>query len=323
MKAIIFKEYGGADLLHQEKIDKPIPKDDEVLIKVHAVSINSWDWEILQGKPFANRMMFGLFKPNVILGCDVAGVVEEVGKNVDMFKAGDEVFGDLSGCHWGGFSEYVSASQSALSIKPKFLSFKEASALPQAGLLALQALLYKRDVKENEKILINGASGGAGSFAVQIAKYYGAEVTGVCSGKKTNFVSSLGADHVIDYTKEDFTKNGCRYDRIVDIQGHHKLCEYKNSLTDDGIYAFVGGSNSLVLKAVLSGLILSLISGKKMGLVLHKPNKGLKQLIKLVESKKVRPCIDKCFTFDKTADAMRYYSEGHVKGKVVITLKDV
>ena len=321
MKAIVFRKYGQTDVLHLEEIEKPTPKDDEVLVKVHAASINDWDWQLLQGIPFVNRIMAGLLKPTKIqiLGCDIAGRVEAVGKNVKKFRAGDEVFGDLSGCGFGGFAEYVSACENALALKPEVMTFEQAAAVPQAGLLALQGLL-KGQIHSGQKVLINGASGGAGTFAVQIAKSFGAEVTGVCSTKKMDFVSSLGADHVIDYMQEDFTKNGQQYDLILDMQAHHSIFDCKRALSPKGMYALVGGSNAQAFQSIFLGPLISMTGSKKMGILMHKPNKDLDLMQELFESGKVIPVIDKLYPLSEAAVAMRYFGEGHKKGKVVITV---
>lgn len=322
MKAVIFRKYGGPDDLELSEYDKPTPKDDEVLVKVHTVSVNDWDWQLLQGIPFANRMMAGLFKPTkiLILGCDIAGEVAEVGKNVKQFRAGDEVFGDLSGCGFGGFAEYVCAREDALAFKPKTMTFEQAAATPQAALLALQGLQKFGGIQPGDRLLINGASGGAGTFAVQLGKAFGAEVTGVCSTKKMEFVRSIGADHVIDYTKENFTKNGQQYDRILDMQAHHSIFDCRRSLSPNGVYLLVGGANMQALQSILLGPLITMTGSKKMGLLLHIPNKGLALMQELFEAKKVAPVIDKCYPLSETADAVRYFGEGHKKGKVVITV---
>ena len=322
MKAIVFRKYGQTDLLHLEEVQRPVPKDDEVLIRVHAVSINDWDWQLLQGIPFINRLMAGLFKPTKIniLGCDIAGEVQAVGKNVKQFHEGDEVFGDLSGCGFGGFAEYVCANENALSLKPHTMTFEQAAATPQAGLLALQGLLQGH-VHAGKKVLINGASGGAGTFSVQIAKSFGAEVTGVCSTKKMDFVCSLGADHVIDYTQEDFTKNGEKYDLILDMQAHHCIFDCRRSLSERGVYLLVGGTDARAFQTMLFGPLISMTGSRKMGLLLHKPNKDMARMIELFEAGKVVPVIDRLYALRETAEAMRYFAEGRKKGKVVITLE--
>ena len=222
MKAIVYTKYGPPDVLELKEVAKPTPKDNEVLIKVHAASVNDWDWALLRGVPFVNRLTTGILKPIKIkiLGSDIAGRVEAVGKNAKQFQAGDEVFGDLSGLAWGGFAEYVCAPENRLILKPASMSFEQAAAIPQAAVLALQGLRDKRQVQPGQKVLINGAGGGAGSFAIQIAKSFGVEVTGVDSTTKLDMMRSLGADHVIDYKQEDFTKNGQRYDLILDLMGY-------------------------------------------------------------------------------------------------------
>ncbi|WP_415407959.1 NAD(P)-dependent alcohol dehydrogenase [Sulfurovum sp. CS9] len=323
MKAIVYTKYGLPDVLHLEEVEKPTPKDDEVLVKVHAASINDWDWQLLQGIPFVNRLMAGLLKPTKIriLGCDIAGRVEAVGKNVKQFRADDEVFGDLSGCGFGGFAEYVCARENTLALKLEVMTFEDAAAIPQAGLLALQGLRVKGEIKPGQKILINGASGGAGTFAVQIAKSFGAEVTGVCSTKKMDFVRSVGADHVIDYTQEDFTKNGQHYDLILDMQAHHSIFDCKRALTPKGVYVFIGGTDARAFQAIFLGPLISMIGNKKMGLLLHKPNKGLAFMKELLEAGKVVPLIDRCYPLSEAAEAMRYFGEGHKKGKVVIIVE--
>lgn len=320
MKAVIFTAYLDPALLQYTEVAKPAPKDKEVLVKVHAASINSWDWEILMGTPFVNRMTFGLFRPKKIqsLGCDIAGVVEAVGRQVKGLKPGDEVFGDLSRCGWNGFAEYVAAPEKALTLKPASLSFAQAAAVPQAGLLALQGLIHKGHIQAGQKVLINGASGGAGSFAVQIAKSIGAEVTGTCRSSKMDLVHALGADHVIDYTREDFTKNGEHYDLILDMQAHHSMFDYKRALSPGGMYIMVGGKSFRIFQAIF----ISLTGNRKIQLLLHKANKGIDEMIELLESGKVKPIIDKVYPLSQTADALRYFGEGKARGKIIITMDD-
>jgi len=321
MKAMVWTKYGSPDFLELYEVAKPVPRDNEVLINVHAASVNSWDLELLLGVPFVNRLMAGLLKPKriKILGCDIAGRVEAVGINVKQFKPGDEVFGDLSRCGWGGFAEYVCARDDALAIKPANMTFEQAAAIPQAGLLALQGL-RKGKIQSGQKVLINGASGGVGSFAVPMAKYFGAEVTGVCSTKKLDFVRSMGADHVIDYKLEDFTKNGNRYDLILDVKGYHSIFDYKHALNPKGIYVMAGGSSALVNQLMFLGPLISMTTSQKMGLLLHKANKGLDFIIELFESGIVVPVIDKRYPLNEVAEALRYFGKGHAKGKVVINL---
>ena len=321
MKAIVISKYGPPEVLQLSEVEKPIPKDDEVLIKVHAASVNSWDWDLLRGTPFMNRLMFGLLKPKIILGCDVAGQVEATGRNVKQFQPGDEVFGDLSRCGWGGFAEYVCAREKALALKPASLTFEQAAAVPQAALLALQGLRYKREIQPGQRVLINGAGGGVGTFAVQIAKSCGAEVTGVDSTKKLDLLRSLGTDHVIDYTQEDFTKNQQRYDRIIDVAGYHSIFDYKRALSPKGIYVMVGGSSALANQLLFLGPWLTIATSRKMGLLLHKANKGLEFMTELFESGKVAPVIDSRYPLNKVAEALLYFGEGQVQGKVIITLE--
>jgi NADPH:quinone reductase-like Zn-dependent oxidoreductase len=323
MKAIVLTKYGSPDFLQLKEVKKPIPKDNEVLVKVIAASVNSWDWEMLIAKPFINRMMAGLIKPTriKILGCDIAGRVEAVGRNVKQFQLGDEVFGDLSSCGWGGFAEYVCAPENALALKPENLTFEQAAAVPQAGLLALQGLRDKGQIQAGQKVLINGAGGGVGTFALQLAGSFGAEVTGVDSTEKLEVMRSLGADHVIDYTEEDFTKNGQQYDLILDVTARHSIFEYKRSLSLTGIYVMVGGSTALVNQLLLLGPFISLTSSKKMGLLMHKANKGMDFMKELLEAGKVKPVIDRRYPLSEVAEALRYFAEGHAKGKVVITLE--
>ncbi len=325
MKAVVYTKYGSPDVLQLKEVAKPTPRDDEVLIKVHAASINSWDWDLLRGVPFVNRLMAGLLKPKKIkiLGCDIAGRVESAGKNVKLLQPGDEVFGDLSRCGWGGFAEYVCARNNAVALKPTSMTFEEAATVPQAALLALQGLRDKGHIQSGQKILINGAGGGAGTFALQIAKSFGAEVTGVDSTNKLDIMRSMGADHVIDYTQEDFTKNGQRYDLILDIAAYHSIFDYKRALSPRGIYVMVGGSSVLVNQLLFLGPWILMFRSKKMGLLLHKPNKGLTYMKELFEAGKVVPVIDRRYPLSEVAEALRYFGKGNVKGKVVITVEDV
>ncbi len=322
MQAIVYQKYGPPDVLKLEEVEKPTPKDNEVLIELHAASVNDWDWGLLRGKPFVNRLLFGLLKPKTkILGCDIAGQVEAVGRNVKQFQPGDEVFGDLSGYGFGGFAEYVCARENVLVLKPASMTFEEAAAVPQAAVLALQGLRDKGQIQPGQKVLINGAGGGAGTFAVQIAKSYGAEVTGVDSTKKLDMVRSIGADHVIDYTQEDFTKNGQRYDLILDFAAHHSIFDYKRVLSPKGIYVMVGGSMARIFQAVFLGPLISMAGSKKMGILAHKPNKDLAFLKELFEAGKVKPVIDRHYPLSEVAEALRYFGEGHHQGKLVITVE--
>ncbi|HUU62957.1 MAG TPA: NAD(P)-dependent alcohol dehydrogenase [Dehalococcoidia bacterium] len=322
MKAIVYTKYGPPDVLQLKEVEKPTPKDNEVLVKVHAASVNDWDWGLLQGTPFMNRLLFGLLKPKyTILGCDIAGRVEAVGRNVKQFQPGDEVFGDISGYGFGAFAEYICARENALVLKPASMTFEEVAAVPQAAVLALQGLRDKRQIQPGQKVLINGAGGGAGTFAVQIAKSFGAEVTGVDSTSKLDMMRSIGADHIIDYTREDFTKNGQRYDLILDFAAHHSIFDYKRALSPKGIYVMVGGSTARIFQAMFLGPLISMTGGKKMGILAHKPNKDLAFMKELFEAGKVVPVIDRRYPLSEVAEALQYFGEGHAKGKVVITVE--
>ena len=322
MKAIVCRKYGSPDVLRLEELEKPTPKDHEVLLKVHAASANAGDWHLLRGEPFPVRLMFGLLKPrHKILGADVAGRVAAVGRNVSEFQPGDEVFGDISVCGFGAFAEYVCVTENALVLKPANLSFEEAAAAPAAAVTALQGL-RKGQIQPGQKVLVNGASGGVGTFAVQIAKSFGADVTGVCSTRNLDRVRSIGADHVIDYTREDFTQNGRRYDLILAANGYHSIGDYKRALSPNGIYVMTGGSGAQMFQAMFLGPWLSMVGNKKMGNLLMKPNKKDLVFVKeLLEAGKVVPVIDRRYPLNEVADAIRYLEEGHARGKIVITLE--
>ena len=322
MKAIVYHKYGPPDVLQLKEVEKPAPKEDEVLVKVRATSVNYSDWAFVRGKPFLVRFVSGLLKPKRILGADIAGRVEAVGRNIKQFQPGDEVFGDISGCGWGGFAEYVSVTENALALKPSNLTFAESAAIPQASIVALQGLRNKGQIQPGQKVLINGASGGIGTFAVQIAKSFGAEVTGVCSMRNLEMVLSIGADHVIDYTQEDFTKNGQRYDLILAAAGYRSIFDYKRALSPRGIYVMIGGSMKQIVQANLLGPAISKAGGKKLVALSHKLNQNdLVFMKELIEAGKVVPVIDKCYSLSEIAEALRYYGEGHARGKIVITLE--
>jgi len=320
VKAMSWQAYNAIDQIQIIETDTPRPKANEVLIRTHASSINSWDWEIIQGTPWVNRVVRALTSKYDILGADVAGTVAAVGRAVSRFKEGDEVYGDLSGGHWGGFAEYVTADQSALLPKPANLTFAQAAAVPQAGLLALQGLRDKGAIQTGERVLINGASGGVGTFAIQLARLWQAEVTAVCSGPKMELVRELGAAHVMDYTQQDFTQNNNQYDLILDVQGHHNIAGYKRALSSGGRYVMVGGESALVNRVIWQGWLAAVNGGQKMGLLLHKANRGLVDLSRLLEQGKITPVVDRCYPLEKLADAMRYYAGGHVRGKLVISM---
>jgi len=324
MKAIVYEKYGPPDVLQLKEVEKPTPKDDEVLIKVHAASANPADWHLLRATPFLARLAVGLLKPKYkILGSDIAGRVDAVGRNVKQFHPGDEVFGDRFACGWGGFAEYVAVAENRIALKPANVTFEEAAAVPLAAFTALQGL-RKGQIQSGQKVLINGASGGVGTFAVQIAKSFGAEVTGVCSTRNLDMVRSIGADHVVDYTQEDFTKNGQHYDLILDAVGNRSAADYKRALNPNGICVVAGFTtmSHMLFQVVFLGAWVSMTGSKKigaMGTVI--PNKEDLVFIKeLLETGKVVPVIDRRYPLSETAEAIRYLEEGHAQGKVVITV---
>ena len=323
MKAIVYTKYGPPDVLQLKEVEKPTIKENEVLVKIHAASVNAADWHLLTADIFLVRLMgMGLFKPkNTILGADIAGRVEAVGKDIKQFRPGDEVFGDIFAGGTGGFAEYASVSESALALKPANLSFEEAAAAPLAAVTALQGLRDEGQIKPGQKVLINGASGGVGTFAVQIAKSFGAEVTAVCSTRNLDMARSIGADHVIDYTKEDFTQNGQQYDLILAANGYHPISAYKRALTPQGVYVMAGGSPAQMFQAMLLGPWMSTKGGKKMGGVSAKANqKDLVIIKELLEAGKVVPVIDKRYPLSEVPEALRYLGTGHARGKIVITV---
>jgi len=323
MKAIVYTEYGPPDVLQLKEVEKPIPNEDEVLVKVHAASVNHTDWYLVTGEPFVARLWSGLLEPkNQIPGGDIAGRVEAVAVNVKQFQPGYDVYGDNAACGWGAFAEYVCVPENELVLKPASITFEEAAAVPQAAVSALQALRDEGQIQPGQKVLINGASGGVGTFAVQIAKSFGAEVTGVCSTSKLDMVHSIGADHVIDYTLEDFTKSGQRYDLILATGGYHPISDYKRALSPKGIYVMIGGSTAQKLQAFLLGPWISMTGSKKMGSLAGKPNqKDLVFLNELLEAGKVVPVIDRRYPLSEVAEAFRYFGGGHALGKVVITVE--
>ena len=320
MKAIVYRYYGSPDVLKCEEIEKPTVGDNEVLIKVRAASVNALDWRLMRGKPSIGRLLlgFGLLKPKDIrLGRDVAGQIEAVGRDVTRFKPGDEVFGV---CH-GAFAEYACATEDKLAPKPANISFEDAAAVPLAAITAIQGLRDKGRIQRGHKVLIDGASGGVGTFAIQIAKSFGAEVTAVCSTRNVDTARSIGADQVIDYTREDFRQSGQRYDLIVAANAYHSIFDYRRALSQDGIYAMAGGGWAQILQAMLLGPFLSLIGGKKMSLFMAKMNKNDLILLKdLLEAGKIVPVIDRRYALRDVAEAVRYLEEGHAKGKVVISV---
>jgi NADPH:quinone reductase-like Zn-dependent oxidoreductase len=328
MKAIVYHDFGSPDVLRLEEIEKPVPTDDQLLIKVHAASVNPLDWHYMEGTPYLARPVeFGLLKPTITrLGVDFAGTVEAVGKNITQFRPGDEVFGGKT----GAFAEYVVAREDrAVALKPANVTFEQAASLPIAAITALQALRDKGHVQPGQKVLINGASGGVGTFAAQIAKSFGAEVTGVCSGRNAEMVRSIGADHVIDYTKEDFTRSGQRYDLILDNVGNHSLLDCRRVLNPNGKIIMIGGGGindgrwTGPLVGVIKALVLKPFVTQEMSMMLAEMNKkDLTILADLIQSGKVKPVIDRTYPLSQVPEALRYLEEGHARGKVVITVGD-
>lgn len=322
MKAVTYHNYGSPDVLKLEEVEKPAPTDNDILIKVHAVSINGSDREGLVGKPLYARSG-GLLKPGrQILGSDIAGRVEFVGKNNTEFKPGDAIFGEIPGYH-GGFAEYVCTHGKTMMLKPASLTFEQAAAIPQAGVIALQGIREKGQVQAGQKVLINGAGGSAGSFAIQLAKLYGADVTGVDNANKLDFMRSLGADHVIDYTQEDFTRNGKQYDLILDLIAHRSVFACQRALRPNGTYFFVGGSVAVLFQVLLLGPWIRKTTAKNIRLLAVPQNrKDLISITELCEAGKIVPVIDRQYSLSEVPEAFRYVGEGYAKGKVVITIAD-
>ena len=323
MRSVTLDRYGSPDVLSFDEIQKPTPKNDEVLINVYATSVNAGDWHLLRGDPYLIRLSYGLRRPKVkVLGADVAGRVEAVGRDVTQFRPGDEVYGDVSPSGFGAFAEYVVAPESILALKPANLTFEQAAAVPSAAVTALQGLRDHGKLQPGQRVLINGASGGVGTYAVQIAKAFGAEVTAVCSTAKADMVRSIGADHVIDYTQEDFTKNGQHYDLILAVGGALSLFDYKRSLTPAGHFVMIGGSStSTLFQTMFLGSWISRSEGQTMSLMLVKPNHAdLAYVGEMLESGKVRPVIDRHYALSDVPDAIRYMEAGHAQGKVVINV---
>ena len=320
MKAIIHSKYGPPETLELKEVEKPKVGDDAVLVKVHATAVNAYDWHILRADPFLARLEVGLFKPKKTrLGVDVAGVVEATGRNVQKFHAGDAVFADISASGGGGFAEYVSVPGKYVACKPVNLSFEAAAAVPMAAVTALQGLRDLGQVQPGMKVLINGASGGVGTFAVQIAKALGAEVTAVCSTSKIDLVYSLGADHVIDYTREDFLQSGERYPLILGISGFRPLVDYQRALTPQGKYIMVGGTNAQIFQAAFLGPSKSRKGGQTMRPLNAVPSQKDLDLVRdWLEVEKIVPVVDRTFRLDEVPAAIRYLEERNAKGKIVI-----
>jgi NADPH:quinone reductase-like Zn-dependent oxidoreductase len=322
MKAVVCTEYGSPDVLQLKEVEKPTPTGDEALVRVRAASVNAADVEIMRGM-WAARFGGPLRPQNKIPGSDLSGTVEAVGANVKQIQPGDEVWGDLSFPYgYGSFAEYVCVSENALALKPAGMTFEEASTYPQSAIISLQTLRDKGHIQPGQKVLINGAGGGMGTFAVQLAKYFGAEVTGVDSAIKADMLRAIGADHVIDYALEDYTKSGQRYDLILDVVAHRSVFDYRRALSPDGVFLIVGGSLKTFLQVVILGALISRMGNKKLGLNAYDANnkEDLAFLAELFDSGKVVPVIDKWYPLSEVPEALRYLEEGHVLGKVVITV---
>jgi len=320
LKAVTYTRYGPPDVLQLADVPKPAPADDEVLIKIHAVSVNRSDWEVLIGKPLYARLG-GLWRPRrAILGSDIAGTVEAAGPNHTRFKPGDEVFGDILG-HLGGFAEYVCVRGTALALKPPGLSFEPASAIPQAGVIALQGIRDQGQVQPGHKVLINGAGGGGGTFALQLAKQRGAEVTAVDHGHKADFLRGLGADHVIDYTRQDFTRTGQQYDLILDLIAYRSALAYPRALRPGGTYLCVGGSVATLLQVLLLGPLIRRMTGKHLRVLMVQTNpRDIQTLGEMCAAGTLTPVIDRRYPLRETPEALRVLGAGQAKGKLVITL---
>ena len=323
MKAVVYTKYGSPDVLHVTEVDKPVAKEGEVLVKIHAASINSWDWDQLRGKQLLVRFIGGLRRPKYqILGADIAGRIETVGKKVSYFQPGDEVFGDIAGRGFGGFAEWVAVPQKFLAKKSPRMTFEQAAALPQAGLLALQGLHYKNALKQDQQLLINGAGGGVGTIALQYAKTTGATVTCVDRSEKFDMLRSLGADHLIDYREQDYTRTGHTYDLILDVIAHRSVADYKRALKPGGTFVMVGGSmGGLLFQMMLVQPILSPFENKRLGIMGYKPNrKDLDRLSQLFEEGRIIPVIDRSFPLHEVPAALQYLGDGLAKGKITVNI---
>ena len=321
MKAVVYTRYGPPDVLRVTNVAAPVPKDNEVLVRVAAVSLNRSDWETLRGKPLYARIG-GPFRPRYhVLGSDIAGRVQAAGPRVTLFRPGQDVFGDILR-HMGGFAQYVCVPEGALAPMPAGMTYAEAAALPQAGAIALQGIRDKGQVQRGQKVLVNGAGGGSGMYAIQLAKLHGAEVTGVDNAEKLEFMRSVGADHVIDYTREDFTANGRAYDLILDLAAHRSAFAYQASLVPGGRYLYVGGSVTTLLQALLAGPVIGRADGRKIRLLAVRLGvEHLAPMVELCQAGEIATVIDRRYPLSETPAALRYLGEGHAKGKVVIVVE--
>jgi NADPH:quinone reductase-like Zn-dependent oxidoreductase len=315
------ERYGTPDVLELRDVAEPRPNAGEVLVRVHAASVNDWDWGMLRGVPFVNRIFNGLFRPKVrIIGCDIAGRVEAVGRDVKRFRPGDEVYGDLSMSGFGAFAEYARAPEASLANKPSGMTFEQAAAVPQAGMLAMQGLIDVGGIRTRQTLLLNGAGGGVGTFALQMAKLYDVEVTVVDKPGKLDMLRAMGADHVIDYLKEDFTKGGKAYDLILDVKTDRSPLAYARALNPNGAYVTVGGSTPRLLQALILGPLMSRLYNKHMRIVTLKPNRNLAYMNELFEAGKLAPVIDGAYKLADLPEALRRFGTGDHKGKIIVTM---
>jgi NADPH:quinone reductase-like Zn-dependent oxidoreductase len=321
MKAVVMERYGTPEVLELREVATPTPKDDEVLVRVHAASVNDWDWGLLRGKPFINRMLNGLLRPRLrIIGGDIAGRVEAVGRDVRTFQPGDDVYGDLCMSGFGAFAEFACAPEAALARKPRAMTFEQAAAIPQAGMLAVQGLIDIGRIRPGQRLLLNGAGGGVGTLALQIAKLHDAEVTVVDKAGKLDMLRAMGADHVVDYHEQDFTRAETRYDLILDVKTNRSPLAYARALSLHGTYATVGGDTARLIQALVLGPLISLSVHKHVRIVVLKPNKDLAYMNELFEAGKLAPVIGARYELAGVPDALRLFGTGDHKGKIVITI---
>ena len=321
MKALRLKQYCQPKELQIEEVDKPTPKENEVLVKIKATAVNDYDWSMITGTPRILRLMYGIGKPKIpIPGMEISGIIEAMGSKANAFNIGDAVYGDLSEYGFGGFAEYVCINEKALSLKPENMSFEVAAAIPHASMLALQGLVDVGNIRKGSKVLINGAGGGVGTFGLQLAKLYDAEVTGVDTGGKLSMMVELGFDHIIDYKKEDFTKKGQHYDLILDTKTCRSIPKYARSLTPNGTYSTVGGDMLLILQSVLLRPFYSLFSKKRIRLVMLQTNKDLDYIHELYANGQIKPIIDGPYPFNEIQKAIQRFGECKHTGKVVVTI---
>ncbi len=322
MKAIVQTDYGSPDVLSLREVDRPIVSNTKVLVRIHATSVHAGDWHLMRGDPWLVRLVFGLFKPkNSILGTDMAGIVEEIGSDVTQFKVGDRVFGDLSACGFGGFAEYVSVPESALVLKPNNLTFEAAATIPVSALAALKGLRDVGKIQPGQQVLINGAAGGVGSFAVQIAKAHGAIVTAVCSSRNTEMVRAIGADHILDYTQIDITQTEQQYDLILDIAAYRSPFDYLPILKPKGTYVVVGGSTTRIFQVMIFGSLISKLTGRNILPLVSAPNQtDLLALKSMIESRTIVPIIDRTYNLSEVPEALRQLEQRQVSGKIAIRL---